>query len=522
MPFIARLTALAWLACCASSARAGDDVAAGAWKDALAAQRTPSLRDGRDVLTITPATPGGATFVFEFVGGPTDGFNSSEAPAAGAACEPGETLGECRRRALAFVAAYWGSLLQSSVPIAADVSMPVVLDCASRPPWYGAAGPLYERWDFPNAPHPATAYSGALANALAGVDLGPQTSEMQVMLNEGADHGCEGGWAGWWYGTDADAPMPEDRLPFVTLMLHEFAHALGFQPGYSGVDGSPHFPGITPVFGYHLYDTDIGKLWKDMSDAERSQSLHNDPHVVWTGAGTSRWIERTIGFPVELVVDAPAPSAGTYPTESSNAGVPLLADLAGSVVAVDDGVGGGLAASDGCEVPFANATEVVGSIALVNLYTCPLSRKLRNAHDQGAVALLVANVVAGGPPAMYVTGEDTPIAAFGIDKALGDAMLAASPGTFEVTLQRRVADGRHGTDDGCVRMHAPAATAPGSALAHFSPAVLPGPLMTPGSPVGLRRVGLALRVLEDSGWRVRGEDGLFNDGFDPSACLHAQ
>jgi hypothetical protein len=525
MKSILRLFGTACLAaCCTHAAHAADDVIAAAWNDALAARLVPSTHDGHAVLTITPSVPGGANFVFEFVGGPTDGFYSTQTPASGSACQPGETLGDCRQRALAFVAAYWGSLLQSSVPIVADVSMPVVIDCASRPPYYGAAGPNYERWDFPNAPHPGTAYTGALANALAGQDLAPSSSEMQVMLNEGADHGCEGSWAGWWYGTDADAPMPEDRLPFVTVMLHEFAHALGFQPGYLGTDGSPHYDGITPAWGYYLYDTGIGKLWKDMNDSERSLSLHNDPHVVWTGPQANRWIDQYLGRPVDLVVTAPLASAGTYITESANAGLPLHADLTRSVVIVDDGVGNGnpLSLSDGCEVPFANAAELAGKIALVNLYTCPLGRKMANARSQGAAAVLIANLSSPGPTPMYVTGEDSAIPAFGIEQAIGDAMFAAPSGTFNVTLRPQAASERAGSDDGCVRMHAPAATQPGSALAHFSADARPGLLMTPSQPVGLRRVGLALRVLEDSGWRVRAEDGLFVDGFDPSACLHVQ
>jgi len=512
------LASVALLLACIETMAAPVDLSTAAFRDAQHARVERSERNGQPVADIIPAVPDGATFTYLYSSDPTDGFNSTATPAAGAGCNDGETLGACRKRTLEFVAAYWGSLLQSNVPIVANVSMPqVIADCSNRPPYYGAAGPTYMTANVPNAPSPDILYPAALANALAGFDLSPSSYDIVVLLNEGADHGCEGGWAGWWYGTDAGVAIPENRISMFAVMLHEFGHGLGFMSGYDAATGQSPVAGQTPIWGYYLYDAGTGKSWKDMTDAERAASAKNDPNLVWAGANTSRWVAKFLSPVIDLVVNAPGASAGTYVTAVSNSGVPLRSALTSDAVAVIDGTGD---PRDGCETPFANAAALAGKIAVMDAYNCPIGRKILNAQSQGAVAVLVSNYTSPGPAAMYATGADADIPAYGIEQSIGGAMLTSSS-AFNVTLQPRTGTDAYGAKDGCARIHAPATLQPGSSASHFSGDGLPTMLLQPSAPIALYQAGLALNLLQDIGWKIRAEDGLFADGFDGSPCAYA-
>jgi hypothetical protein len=409
-------------------------------------------------------------------------------------------------------------VLQSNVDIVASVSMPqIAADCSNRPPYYGGAAPHYALSNVANAPHANALYPAALANALAGFDLQPDYEDITITLNEGADHGCEAPWSGWWYGTDAGTPPPSSRIPMFVVMLHEFGHGLGFGPLYNVATGASPSSG-QPIWGWYLYDVSAGKLWKDMTDAERAASVKNDPNLVWSGPDTSRWVDKFLSHPIDLIVNAPAGFAGTYTTNVSNAGVPLRSALTSNVVVVDDGNGD---TRDGCDIPFANATEIAGKIALMDGYNCSVSKKIHNAQSQGMAAILIANVNANGPMPMYATGENIRIPAYGIAQTLGNAIFAA-PASFNATLTPRTDLDAYGAKDGCARIHAPTTLAPGSSGAHFSGDGVPTMLMQVNGPIALYQVGLSLNLLHDIGWKTRAEDGLFVDGFDGSPCAHAR
>ena len=210
----------------------------------------------------------------------------------------------------------------------------------------------------------------------------------------------------------------------------------------------------------------------------------------------------------------PATAPGA-PTGEGRGHSPLTAD----VVVVDDGVSS--SPRDGCETPFANAAALAGRIALMDGYNCGAGQKIRNAQSQGAIAVSIANTNGPDPQPMLVTGRVTRIPAYGITQALGNAIIA-DPTSFNVTLQPRAATDAPGTQDGCVRIHAPAALLSGSSLEHFSGDGLPVMLMQPNSEVAMTEAGLALNLLRDSGWKIRAEDGLFVDGFDGCPCAYVQ
>jgi Zn-dependent metalloprotease len=98
-----------------------------------------------------------------------------------------------------------------------------------------------------------------------------------------------------------------------------------------------------------------------------------------------------------LRINSPSSIAGTYAAGGAAFGPALTTvGLTGNVVLVNDGVAGGTnTTSDGCDVPFVNAGDVSGNIALVDRGTCGFAVKVKNAQNAGAVGVIVANNVAG-------------------------------------------------------------------------------------------------------------------------------
>ena len=90
---------------------------------------------------------------------------------------------------------------------------------------------------------------------------------------------------------------------------------------------------------------------------------------------------------------------------------------------------------DGC-TPITNAAAVAGRIALVDRGTCGFVVKVKNAQDAGAIAVLVADNVAGGPPAGLGGADPTiTIPSVRITLADGKAIKAQlASGTVNATL----------------------------------------------------------------------------------------
>lgn len=98
-----------------------------------------------------------------------------------------------------------------------------------------------------------------------------------------------------------------------------------------------------------------------------------------------------------LTVNSPASIAGTYATGASSFG------LGGNFQAVTADVvlinSGGANPTQGCDFAL-NAAALAGKIALIDRGTCPFIDKVMFAQDAGAVGVIIANNVAGGPMSM--------------------------------------------------------------------------------------------------------------------------
>jgi Zn-dependent metalloprotease len=142
----------------------------------------------------------------------------------------------------------------------------------------------------------------------------------------------------------------------------------------------------------------------------------------------------------QLVVNAPAGVAGTFPAQTAGFGTLLTATgpiTGNAVVALDAADGAGPATNDGCSA-ITNPAEVAGKIAIVYRGTCNFSAKVYNAQLAGAVAVIVVNNVATGLPGMGagVNAALVTIPSIGITKGDGDAIVAAlASGPVNVTLR---------------------------------------------------------------------------------------
>jgi hypothetical protein len=122
------------------------------------------------------------------------------------------TLGQARFNAFQRAASIWANLLTSGVEIEVEAQMDPL-----RPGLGGQADPNSVHRDFPNAPVANTWYVQALANSLAGMDLAPTIADISAQFNSTAP-----------FYLGLDGTPPAGQVDFVTVVLHELAHGLGF------------------------------------------------------------------------------------------------------------------------------------------------------------------------------------------------------------------------------------------------------------------------------------------------------
>ncbi|HEX3529840.1 MAG TPA: IPTL-CTERM sorting domain-containing protein [Thermoanaerobaculia bacterium] len=121
------------------------------------------------------------------------------------------------------------------------------------------------------------------------------------------------------------------------------------------------------------------------------------------------------GIPGALVaVSSPAAIAGNFSASAANSFAPTPApnpsgQTANIVLALDAANGAGPSTTDGCTA-LTNAAAIAGNIALIDRGTCGFQVKANNAQAAGAIAVIIANNVAGDPSliAMGATGT-TPV-----------------------------------------------------------------------------------------------------------------
>jgi hypothetical protein len=222
----------------------------------------------------------------------------------------------------------WEAQISSTVPILVDATFePLETNVL------GSAGSTFVFRDFTNAPITNTWYSSAQANALAGVDLKPGTHDIDASFNST--------FSNWFFGTDGNTPA--GQFDFVSVVMHEIGHGLGFSgsmnvSGGQGSWGISGFPEVYDRFAQNgsmqgLIDT---SLFSNPSTALAAQLTSNN--LFWGG---SNGVSANGGTPPKLY--APSTWAGgssfshlddaTFPTGNPNS---LMTHALGMAEAIHD------------------------------------------------------------------------------------------------------------------------------------------------------------------------------------------
>jgi PA domain-containing protein len=450
---------------------------------------------------------GPAQIVIVNINAPNVGFNDPT-PAAPVGGNTGTTLGQQRLIAFQHAADLWAARLDSSVPIRIRAQF-----TALGAGVLGSAGPISVVRNFSGAPLPNTWYHIALANKLAGVDLIPASDDITANFSSTFN---------FYLGLDNNHGTRPD---LVTVLLHEFAHGLGFSQ-LANLNTGALFSGGPDVYNTHLFDSTLGLFWPQMTNAQRAASATRFGRVVWDGAFVNAGVPNVLSLgTVEVRSTTPASIAGPYQFGAAAFGPSVASSnvVANVVVALDDVEVGGNQI-DGCS-PFTNAAEVAGKIALIERGgICGFAVKARNATNAGAVAAIIYNQAANvnaAPPAMADDGTNgafVTIPTVSLRRLDGVDISSALPTPVIVRMGANP-NIRAGADElNRARVFAPFPVAGGSSISHYDTVASRNLIMEPAINANLTHKlkapdDLTFELLRDIGWTFpdADSDGVVDD-----------
>jgi hypothetical protein len=243
-------------------------------------------------IASTPATSSAVTITIKNNDLPGKGFNDTTyaAPVGG---NPGTTIGAQRLYLFQHAADIWSTRLGGNVPIVVAASFSQQ-GGTSVSAILGYARPTTVHNNFTNAPLTATWYVAALANELRGLDLndlvpgdcpialsGTHCPEIEANFNSDVDGPVVLGAHDYYYGVDGNNGIDID---FLSVILHEIGHGLGFMTLVDGSTGARFFGQGDPYLNL-LEDALISpKKLSAMADNQRYLALRDDGNLVFTGA----------------------------------------------------------------------------------------------------------------------------------------------------------------------------------------------------------------------------------------------
>ncbi len=117
------------------------------------------------------------------------------------------------KAAFEYAVSIWENIIESDVPIYIKANWR-----SQDANVLGSAGPRGYYTNFKNIPHKNRYYPVAIAEKITGEEItGPSTPDIVADFNKDAD---------WYYGIDGKTP--DQMYDFVTVVLHEITHGLGF------------------------------------------------------------------------------------------------------------------------------------------------------------------------------------------------------------------------------------------------------------------------------------------------------
>lgn len=230
------------------------------------------------VLATARLAAASATITVVNIDGAGVGLNDPT-PVAPVGGNPGVTLGAQRLNAMQYAADSWGAVVDSSVQIRVAASF-TTLTCSASSAVLGQAGTSTVHRDFSGAPAASRWYAAALANSLAGTDLSASADDITATFNSAIGTTCAFP-STFYYGYDASPPG--GTLDFVSIVLHELGHGLGFSTFVSLSTGAK-LGGFDDAYMVSLEDFGTGKHYPIMTDAERVTASKNTGNLQWTGA----------------------------------------------------------------------------------------------------------------------------------------------------------------------------------------------------------------------------------------------
>ena len=453
-----------------------------------------------------------ATIVIQNNDSAGTGFND-QTPAAPVGGNTGTTVGQQRLNAFQFAANLWGATIRSDVPITIRASW-ASLSCDASGATLGAAGSVGMFRDFPGAPVSGTWYSAALANAIAGTDLNPNQPEISAQFNSNLGNtGCLDG-THFYLGLDNRHGADID---LVTVLMHEFAHGLGFQSFTNGSTGSQS-GGFPSIYDRFLLDKVSGKTWPQMTNAERAASATSNGNLVWNGAVVTADARGVLGS-ARVRVNSPAGIAGSYTANTAEFGPSITAagTTANVAQALDPSDASGASTTDGCTA-LTNPSAVAGKVAIIDRGSCNFTVKVRNAQNAGAVGVIIANSSTGVFGGLGGSDPTITIPSVMVTFADGNTIKGQLGAGVNATL---LVDGStpSGVDaQGHPQLYAPTTFSSGSSVSHFDTVLFPNQLMEPNisgdllhsvavpadlTGSELREVGWAFNPIGDANFFVR-------------------
>jgi hypothetical protein len=438
-----------------------------------------------------------ATITIQNVDGASTGFNDPT-PASPVGGNNGTTVGQQRLNAFIFAAGIWGATINSGPTIKISASW-AALPCDADSGTLGSAGSVGMRRDFPNAPFSSTWYSTALANAISGTDQNGSSAEISAQFNMNVGTpGCVQNTF-WYYGLDNNHGSGID---LVTILLHEFAHGLGFQTFTSGGTGSQS-GGFPTVYDRFLRDDTTGKLWINMTNSERIASAINTGNLVWAGPQVTADVPNVLTGTPRLRVNSPPALAGNFNIGLAQFGPPLSSPgITANVVGTNP--------VDGCS---AVSGAVSGKIAFIDRGTCTFVQKVKNAQNAGALAVIIGNVSNSTdpttPPGMGGTDPTITIPSVSLNFADAESFRAQLGNAINASVLLDLSDLAGADSSNRAQMYAPSSFSSGSSVSHWDTAMFPNQLMEPNNSSDLTHSvtlpqDLTFSLLKDIGWSAAG------------------
>lgn len=233
------------------------------------------------VVLASPARAGTARIIVINGDAPGEGFNDPT-PFTPLGGNNALTLGQARLNAFQYAADLLAARLNSSVTIRVGAQMnPLGVPQSGQAFQLGGASPVAVYYNFPNAPDTNTWYVSALANALAGSDLDPTLDDIVAVFNSDVDNATIPPDYRWYYGLDGNAPATASD--FVSVVMHELTHGLGF---YTLVDPSSGatYNGLNDAFMSWLeHHGATPPDFPSMTDAQRAAAAISITDLHWVG-----------------------------------------------------------------------------------------------------------------------------------------------------------------------------------------------------------------------------------------------